>query len=267
MTNIQAIKDELNEFIQTEFSESDWDILSELADIFVSQHGPLATSGERNTVHLTLDTLMELLQIRKDHRGRTARIVQEYLEDAIIYFPGNNNRKTQIVFTTFESFINACFCLRSPKAKLVGRFAAKCTSLVVELVLALQINLKKTTKELKKEKAEVYRRVYLVIKDAVAEARRELGFRYTDFKWRQAHYGIIVSRLLGSVYMKGKTPYVYQEHMQTAKQSIKKYYKDYLIRGDNSHRDSMVQTTLDNVHEIPNNYTKTATSRCPVYIN
>ena len=265
--NIQAIKDELNEFIQTEFSESDWDILSELAEIFVSQHGALGTSVEPNPVHLTLDSLMELLQIRKDTRSRTAGIIQQYLGNAIIYFPGNNNRKTQIVFHTFESFINACFCLRSPKAKLVGRFAAKCTSLVVELVLALQVNLKKTTKELKAEKAEVFRRVYLVIKDAVAEARRELGFRYTDFKWRQSHFGVIVSRLLGSVYMKGKTPYVYQEHMQTAKQSIKKYYKDSLRRGDNSHRDSMVQTTLDNVHTIPNSYTKTATSRCPVYIN
>ena len=265
--NIQAIKDELNEFIQTEFSETDWDILSELAEIFVSQHGPLATSGERNTVHLTLDTLMELLQIRKDHRGRTAGIIQQYMGNAITYFPGNNNRKTQIVFHTFESFINACFCLRSPKAKLVGRFAAKCTSLVVELVLALQINLKKTTVELQKEKAEVFRRVYLVIKDTVAEARRELGFRYTHFRWRSAHHGIICSRLLGSVYMKGKTPYIYKENMQTAKQSIKKYYKDCLRRGDNRHSDSMIQTRIDNVHIIPSNYTKTATSRCPVYIN
>ena len=277
--NIQAIKDELNEFIQTEFSEQDWDILSELAEIFVSQHGAFATSGDvnpehhdeiRTTAHLNLDTLMELLQIRKDHRARTAKTIKEYLsEDVITYFPGTRSKhnKSQIIFTTFESFINACFCLRSPKAKLVSRFAAKCTSLVVELVLALQINLKKTTKELKKEKAEVFRRVYLVIKDAVAEARRELGFRYTDFKWRQQHYGIIISRLLGSVYMKGKTPYVYKENMQTAKQSIKKYYKESLRRGDNKHKDSMVQTTIDNVHIIPNNYTKTATSRCPVYIN
>ena len=266
--NIQEIKDELSEFIKTEFSPDDWNVLSELADIFLSQNGAFVTSDDVNPVHLTLDILMETLQITPRNRARTAGIVKEYLgEDAIHYFPGTNNRKTQIIFRTFDSFINACFCLRSPKAKLIGRFAAKCTSLVVELVVAMKINLKKTTAELDQEKAEVFRRVYLVIKDAVAEWRREHGFRYTDFKWRQTHFCTIVSRLLGSVYYKGKTPYVYQDNMATAKQSVKKYYETCLKRGDNKYEDTMIQTTIDNPHTVPSNYTQTSTQRCPVYIN
>ena len=268
--NIQSIKDELSEFIQTEFTPDDWNVLSELADIFVSQNGAFVTSDDVNPVHLTLDTLMETLQIAPSNRSRTAKIVKEYLgEDAIHYFPGTKSKynKSQIIFRTFDSFINACFCLRSPKAKLVGRFASKCTSLVVELVVAMKINLQKTTEELDQEKAEVFRRVYLVIKDAVAEWRREHGFRYTDFKWRQAHFGVIVSRLLGSVYNKGKTPYVYQENMPTAKISIKKYYETCLKRGENKYEDTMIQTTIDNTHTIPNTYDRTSTKRCPIYIN
>ena len=266
--NIQAIKDELSQFIQTEFHEDDWNILSELADIFVSQHGAVVSRDEQNTEPLTLDSLMEFVQMRADNRSRTAKLIREYLrDDSIIYCPGNNNQKTQIVFKTFDSFINACFCLRSPKAKLVSRFAAKCTSLVVELVVALKINLEKTEKELKKEKAEVFRRVYLVIKDSVAEARREMGRRCTDFKWRQTHYCTIVSRLLGSVYVKGKTPYVRTEYMQTAKQSIKKYYKDCKLRDTQKQKDTRIQTTIDNVQAVPNGYNKTSTSRCPMYVN
>ena len=268
--NIQEIKDELSEFIKTEFSPDDWNVLSELADIFLRQTGAFATSGDVNPVHLNLDTLMETLQIDPSHRSRTAKIVKEYLgEDLLIYFPGTKSKynKSQIIFKTFDSFINACFCLRSPKAKLIGRFAAKCTSLVVELVVAMKINLKKTTAELDQEKAEVFRRVYLVIKDAVAEWRREHGFRYTDFKWRQTHFCTIVSRLLGSVYYKGKTPYVYHDNMATAKRSIKKYYETCLKRGDKKNKDTMIQTTIDNPHTVPSNYTRTSTKRCPVYIN
>ena len=66
--NIQAIKDELSQFIQTEFHEDDWNILSELADIFVSQHGAVVSRDEQNTEPLTLDSLMEFVQMRADNR-------------------------------------------------------------------------------------------------------------------------------------------------------------------------------------------------------
>ena len=81
----------------------------------------------------------------------------------------------QIVFKSFEGFIQACLCLRGPKAQLVSAFSAKCTSMIVRLHIALQKDLTKTKAELAEEKAQVQRRAFLVIKEAVKEARREMG--------------------------------------------------------------------------------------------
>ena len=280
--NIQAIKDELSQFIQTEFHEDDWNILSQLADIFVSQHGPLTTSGAvvsrdvrnpdenriRTSAYLNLDTVMEFME-RKTDRGRMYTTILKNVHSTVVATTTPKKRgggPCQITFKTFEGFVQACLCLRGPKAKYVSLFAAKCTSIVVELFVAIRANLRKTTAELQAEKAEVWRRVYLVIKDSVAEARREMGRRYTDFKWRQTHYCTIVSRLLGSVYVKGKTPYVRKENMRTAKESIKKYYKDCIRRDVQKKKDTMIQTTIDNVQTVPTSYNKTSTTRCPIYV-
>lgn len=71
---------------------------------------------------------------------------------------------------------------------------------------------------------EVHRRLFLVIKNAVAEWRTEQGFKFTDSEWRMANFGKCCSALLGTIYYKGSTPYVYPEYMPNAHQAIKHLY-------------------------------------------
>jgi hypothetical protein len=115
-------------------------------------------------------------------------------------------------------------CLRGPKAQLVSAFSAKCTSMVVRLHIALRKDLAKTRAELAEEKAQVQRRVFLVIKEAVREWRRENGYRHTDCTWRLKNFTQCCKRLLGHVYHKGNTPYVKVGSLRRAHESIKYFY-------------------------------------------
>ena len=114
-----------------------------------------------------------------------------------------------------------------------------------EQIQRLQRDLNSTQAQLAEERAEVERRVFLVIKDAVSEYRMENGFRNTDFKWRNTHFGQCCSRLLGTIYKKGATPFVRREFMDNAKQSIKTFY-EFCQHNPQSPSPPMTQQTITN---------------------
>ena len=93
-----------------------------------------------------------------------------------------------------------------------------------EQIQQLQRDLTRTEQQLAEQCAEVDRRLFLVIKQAVLEWRRENGYRYTDCAWRLKHFTVCCKRLLGTWYKKGSTPYVDKDYMQNAKRAIKEYY-------------------------------------------
>ena len=112
----------------------------------------------------------------------------------------------------------------------------------------LQRDLNKSQIQLAAERAEVERRVFLVQKEAVAEWRREHGYRHTDYDWRQKNFGACCSRLLGSTYKKGATPYVRPEYMDTAKHAIKDFY-GFCQRNPQPQNPPMTQQTITNHFE------------------
>jgi len=93
-----------------------------------------------------------------------------------------------------------------------------------EQIQQLQRDLTRTEEQLAEHRAEVDRRLFLVIKQAVQEWRRENGYRYTDCEWRLKNFTTCCKRLLGAWYKKGSTPYVDKDYMQNAKRAIKKIY-------------------------------------------
>ena len=224
--NTEAIRKELSNYVYAHFDSADLDILNELTDIFVRSHSSLfTTSGERTTTGLDIDTLSELLQSNPAHRARNAKLIAGCLDAALYtYVAGTRNTKTQLTFKTFEAFIMGCMCLRSPRAVIVSRFSAKCTSMVVRLHVALQKDLAKTRAELAEERAQVQRRAYLVIKEAVREWRRENGYRYTDCAWRIKNFSTCCKRLAGITYKVGATPYVKPAYLKNAHIAIKRFY-------------------------------------------
>ena len=106
-----------------------------------------------------------------------------------------------------------------------------------------QEELAQTQGSLAEANAEVNRRVFLVIKRAVAEWRLENGYRHTDFEWRNRNFNVCLQRLLGSVYKKGATPYVFKDYMQTAKTALKRFY-GYCQRNPTSTTPPLDQGTL-----------------------
>ena len=224
--NTEAIRKELSKYIYAHFDSADLDILDELADIFVRSHSSLfATSGERTITGLDFEVLSELLQLDPTHRARNAKLIVGCLDAALYnYVPGTRNTKTQLTFKTFEAFIMGCMCLRSPRAVIVSRFSAKCTSMVVRLHVALQKDLAKTRAELAEERAQVQRRAFLVIKEAVREWRKENGYKYTDCEWRMKNFSACCRRLAGITYKLGTTPYVKPAYLKNAHVAIKRFY-------------------------------------------
>ena len=191
--NTQAIRDELSEFVYSNFDADDMEILKELSEVFIQSHSCLILNSEEQTMdgairtsaYLNLDSLARVLRLNSHNRSRHAQLILKYLDPSLIEFtPGTRQQRCKMVFKTYETFVMACMCLQTPRAKLVSKFSAKCTSMVVRLHIALQKDLTKTKAELAAEKAQVLRRAFLVIKEAVREARRELGLRYTDCTWR-----------------------------------------------------------------------------------
>ena len=114
-----------------------------------------------------------------------------------------------------------------------------------EQIEKLQRDLNKSQTLLAAERAEVERRVFLVIKDAVSEWRRENGYRNTDFQWRNKHFGQCCGRLLGTVYKKGDTPYVHAEYMDNAKQAVKDFY-GFCQRNPQASAPPVTQQTITN---------------------
>ncbi|HIP10936.1 MAG TPA: hypothetical protein EYG65_14535 [Rhodospirillales bacterium] len=114
-----------------------------------------------------------------------------------------------------------------------------------EQIENLQRDLSFTQTQLARERAEVERRLFLVIKNAVSEWRMQNGYRNTDFKWRNTHFGQCCGRLLGTIYKKGATPYVRSEHMDNAKQAIKDFY-GLCQRNPQSPSPPMTQQTITN---------------------
>jgi prophage antirepressor-like protein len=117
-----------------------------------------------------------------------------------------------------------------------------------EQIQRLQRDLSRTQDQLAASLAEVERRVFLVVKDAVAEWRRENGYRNTDFKWRNKHFGGCCNRLLGTLYKNGDTPFVHAEYMENAKQAIKDFY-GFCQRNSQTETPLMTQQTITNHFE------------------
>ena len=236
--NTQAIRDELSEFVYSNFDADDMEILNELSEVFIKSHSCLlASAGEQpmdgataTSGYLTLDTVMDFMK-RTDHRKRTFETIQESIHPSVIasVVPGKRGgvhpQPCQIIFKTYEGFIQACLSLRGPRAQLVSFFAAKCTSMVVRLHIALQKDLAKTKAELAEERAQVQRRVFLVVKEAVKEWRRENGHRYTDCSWRLKNFTKCCSRLKGLTYKIGTTPYVHKHYLRNAHDAMKFFYQ------------------------------------------
>jgi hypothetical protein len=233
--NTQSIRDELSEFVYSNFDPQDMEILNELSEIFIKSHSCLSVPTDEQTmdglintsVNLNLDTILKFMQ-RTDNRKRTFETIRECIHTSVISSatPGQRGGNAcQIVFNSLEGFIQACLCLRGPRAQLVSKFSAKCTSMVVRLHLALQKDLKKTKAELAEEKAQVQRRVFLVVKEAVKQWRRENGLRYTDCDWRLKNYSACCKRLHLVVYRIGNTPYVQPKFLRNAHDAIKYFYE------------------------------------------
>jgi hypothetical protein len=223
--NTQSIRDELSEFVYSNFDPQDMEILNELSEIFIKSHSCLFVPTDEQTmdglintsVNLNLDDLQKFVRFANDHRVHRAKTILKYLDPSLIdYTPGTRQRRCQMVFKTYEAFVMACMCLQTPRAKMVSKFSAKCTSMVVRLHLALQKDLKKTKAELAEEKAQVQRRVFLVVKEAVKQWRRENGLRYTDCDWRLKNYSACCKRLHLVVYRIGNTPYVQPKFLRNA---------------------------------------------------
>ena len=232
--NTQSIRDELSEFVYSNFDAEDMEILNELSEIFIQSHSCLLLNDEEQTMdgvippsrYLNLDTVMEFMD-RQANRTRTFQTITENIHSSVFASatPGQRGGKPcQIVFKSYEGFIQACLCLRGPKAQLVSKFSAKCTSMVVRLHIALQKDLTKTKAELAAERAEVQRRVFLVVKEAVREARREMGLRYTDSGWRLKNFTKCCKRLELLIYRKGNTPYVRAQFFRNAHDAMKYFY-------------------------------------------
>ena len=133
-TQTQTLTTQLNTFVTTSFEEHDHEILLKLAEVYVnnlpSHDGGLVTSEELNLV-----LLMKVLRIDKSNRTRTAKTIMKYVnpESVSFYMAGNYRAPTALTFASFDGFIAACICLRNERAKLVQRFAAKCTALFVQM--------------------------------------------------------------------------------------------------------------------------------------
>ena len=166
----------------------------------------------------------------KSHRIDTYTTICENVHPSVITSttPGKRGgvhpQPCQITFKSLDGFLQACLCLRGPKAKHVSLFSAKCTAMVVHLHIALQKDLTKTKAELAEEKAQVQRRAFKVIKRSVAEWRAENGHPFTDCKWRLKNFIRCVNALLGSVYRIDGTPYVKKEYLVTAHRAVKRIY-------------------------------------------
>jgi len=231
--NTQAIRDELSEFVYSNFDADDMEILNELSEVFVQSHSCLLASAGEQTMdgaiatsgHLNLDDLQNLVRFTDDHRSRQAKTILKYLDASLIeYTPGTRQKRCQMVFKTYEAFVMACMCLQTPRAKLVSKFSAKCNAMVVRLHVALQKDLKKTKAELAEERAQVQRRVFLVVKEAVREARREMGLRYTDCSWRLKNFTKCCQRMKGLIYYQSNTPYIQKNYLRNAHESMKFFY-------------------------------------------
>ena len=231
--NTQAIKDELLQFVYANFDSADVEILQELSEIFIQSHLSAIRRGANRTMAgliMNLDLVINFMGAKR-RRSEVYTTILDSLHSSLIaqtVVPcrgGVSNVKCDIVFPSFDAFLHACLALKTKRHKQFVAFSVKCTSMVVRLYAAIQEDLKKTKAQLAEEKAQVQRRVFLVIKEAVREYRKENGYRYTDSKWRLKNFGECCRRLTGITYKIGATPYVQREYLQNAHLAIKKYYK------------------------------------------
>jgi len=224
--NTQAIRDELSEFVYSNFDADDMEILKELSDVFIQSHSCTEDGAFHRSVNLNLGTVIELMQSKRQ-RADNYHAILERVHPVLIQSktePRRGGVKCDLVFATFEGFLQACLSLHTKRNQQVSHFAAKCMSMVVRLHVALQRDLKKTKAELAEEKAQIQRRAFLVIKEAVREARRELGLRYTDCTWRLKNFTKCVQRMKGLIYYQGSTPFIEKNYLRNAHDSMKYYY-------------------------------------------
>jgi hypothetical protein len=230
--NTQTIRDELHAFVYENFDEQDTEVLEKLAEIFIQSYNSYSPNNIVSCYDiLNLDTLINLAGRSTDtsNRGKVYHLILKHLSPRLIHSTNQGARgrgaKSQIVFNSFEAFIQACLLLRGPKALQISAFSAKCTAMVVRLHVALEADLRKTKQELSDEREEIQRRCFLIIKQSVREWRAANGYPFTDARWRYANFTRCVKGLLGTVYLKGATPYVQKEYLEKATTAIQAIYE------------------------------------------
>ena len=231
--NTQAVKDELLEFVYANFNNEESDILEELTDIFIQSHVSAIHNSVIRTTHgliLNLDLVINFMNAKRQ-RADIYQAIAGNLHPSLLsenvppQKGGVTNRRCNLVFKSFEAFLHACLALKTKRHKALVAFSVKCTSMVVRLYAAIREDLKKTQAALAEEKAQVNRRLFLVIKNAVCEYRRENGYPFTDSDWRIKNFGNCCRRLSGITYRLGATPYVQKDFVENAHSAIKHYYK------------------------------------------
>ena len=89
--NTQAIRDELSEFIYSNFDASDMEILKELSEVFIQSHSCLfPTNGEQTmdglippSRYLNLDTVRKFMNA-KSKRALTFNIIMEGVHPSVV---------------------------------------------------------------------------------------------------------------------------------------------------------------------------------------
>ena len=254
--NTQTIRDELFQFSHANFEAEEVDILNELTEIFIATQ----VSAIHSTVNVTtdgvilnLDLVIRFMEAKRERSNVYKTIVESVHSTLILYtvLPkrgGVHTTKCDLVFTNFEAFLQACLALKTKRHKIYSAFAAKCMSIIVRLNAAIRQDLQKTRAQLAEEKAQIQRRCFLVIKEAVREWRRENGYRYTDCQWRLKNFVACCNRIKGITYKVGATPFVQKEYLSNAHQAIKKFY-GLCQRNPNGEQAHFEQTTMRNYYE------------------
>ena len=194
--------------------------MNTLAATFNFQDSLIRTAGTIDDPMFCVKDVCSVLGV-KNHLNKVAQLDED--EKLSIQTLDAQNRTRPTTFCTEPGLYNIIFSVqKNSKTEAFKRWVFH--DVLPSIRKTGKYLTDKLIKENKALKEEVDRRLFLVQKDAVKEWRLEQGYRNTDYEWRNKNFTNCCSRLLGTTYKKGNTPYVHKEYMPNAKQSIKDYY-------------------------------------------
>ena len=146
-----------------------------------------------------------------------------------------DGKKYKMLAVNQKGLLRIIWRSNKPKAEIFSDWCAEVVSEVLQTgrydvreheqqIQQLQHDLAKTENELAKQLAEVDRRAFLVIKEAIKEWRIQNGLRYTDCAWRLRHFTQCLGRIKGLLYYHGTTPFVKPDFLTNAHSAIKFFY-------------------------------------------